>query len=63
MEKKPSKTYISRLTAKKLTGGYEVYYINIPKELVEKMELRKGDVFLLEPIGKEAIIIRKLVPA
>ena len=48
-----------RVQAKETRTG-TVYYIYIPKEWAEKVQLKKGDYVIWEVDGKGRLILRKL---
>ena len=53
-----NKTFIVRIQKKKATGGYYLY-INIPRGIEKKLDLKKGD-FLLIKLKDNKMIIKKL---
>ncbi len=60
MEK--TKYYIVRITEKKV-GPYSSLYMNIPKELVMRLSLKKGDIVkitVIEEEGKRSFKCEKL---
>ena len=52
------KQFIVRVQAKKATGGYYLF-INIPREIEQKLGLRKGDFLVLKLKG-DKVIMKKL---
>jgi len=53
-----TETFIVRIQEKRATGGHYLY-INIPKAVEKKLQLKKGD-FLIIRIKENKLIIKKL---
>ena len=54
--------YISRVTMRRSGVGTTSYYLLIPKELVNKYNIKKGEVFMIIPKSKDEWIVKRIKP-
>ena len=54
---------VVRVQERKITGGYRIKYVTVPKKMAEVLEIKKGDllkVYIKESDGKRVLVYEKL---